>query len=109
MKTSLVAAAVAVLSLTAAPKISAQVVVSRPATPVTAIGTPVYYSSAYVAPYSYYVALPRPARGYVPYGASDTFAFYGNPYGRPNDPWTWPYMSGGNYGNLARYYYPPVR
>lgn len=120
MKTWFVAAAVAALTLTAAPEISAQVVVGRVSTPAPAVGNPVYnssvylapygpYSSAYVAPYSYYVRLPWPARGYVPYGASDTFAFHGNPYGHPYDPWTWPYMSGGYYGNLARYYYPPVR
>jgi hypothetical protein len=69
------------------------------------------YSSAYVVPYSYYAAWPNwPARGYVGYGESDIFPFYGRPYGRVYDKWTWNYMSDAYYGGvLARYYYPPVR
>jgi hypothetical protein len=66
------------------------------------------YPSSYVPPYSYYAApYPLPARIYVGYGSND-FPFYGKPYGHPYDPWTWPYLSGGSYGSLARYYYPPL-
>ena len=36
-----------------------------------------------ILPYSYYVALPSPARIYVPYGPTDSFPYYGSPYGRP--------------------------
>jgi hypothetical protein len=109
MKTWFAAAAVAAVSLAIAPEASAQVVVSRTWTPAPVYGETVYYSPAYVPPYSYYAALPWPARGYVPYGPNDGFPFYGTPYGHPYDPWTWPYMSGGYYRYLARYYYPPVR
>lgn len=85
-----------------------------PGGPVTL--TPGYgavtYSSAYVAPgavvkpYSYYV-LPAgvPSREYVGPAA---FPFYGRPYGHPYDRWTWTYMSTAGYGELARYYYPPL-
>ena len=69
------------------------------------------YSSAYSVPYSYYAAWPNwPARGYVGYGPNDIFPYYGRPYGRVYDLWTWSYMSDSYYGGaLARYYYPPVR
>ena len=103
------AAAVAALSLTVAPEVSAQVVVSGGRTPSSVYGEPMYDSSAYGPPYRYYAALPWAARGYVPYGPGDMFPFYGDPYGHPYDPWIWPYMSGGYYRYLARYYYPPVR
>jgi hypothetical protein len=43
----------------------------------------------------------------VGYGSND-FPFYGKPYGYPYDAWTWLYLSGGSYGSLARYYYPPL-
>ena len=58
-------------------------------------------------PYSYYVALPGPARQYVPYGPLDQFPFYGTPYGQPYDPWSWATLAGSN--APARYFYPPVR
>lgn len=61
-----------------------------------------------VAPYSYYVAYPYPARTYSGYGSND-FVFTGKAYGRPYDPWTWPYLSAGPGGPLSRYYYAPVR
>jgi hypothetical protein len=108
MKTWITAAAVAALSLTAVPEALAQVVVSRTWAPASVAGAPVYDSSAYVPPYSYYAAWPWPARGYVPYGPGDQFPFYGRAYGHPYDRWTWPYISGGYYRHLARYYYPPV-
>jgi hypothetical protein len=108
MKIWIAAVAVAALCLTVAPEAPAQVVVSRAWAPAPVIGAPVYYSSIYVPPYSYYAALPWPARGYVPYGPGDGFPFYGEPYGHPYDRWTWPYLSGGYYRYLARYYYPPV-
>jgi hypothetical protein len=59
-------------------------------------------------PYNYYVAHPYPARDYVGYGTND-FPFYGRPYGKPTDRWTWPFLSGSEARTLARYYYPPVR
>jgi hypothetical protein len=49
-------------------------------------------------PYSYYAAWPYPAREYVGYGFND-FPFYGQPYGSPNDRWSWQSMS--------RSYYAP--
>ncbi len=61
-----------------------------------------------VAPYSYYAAYPYPARSYSGYGSND-FIFRGKAYGRPYDPWTWPYLSAGPGGPLSRYYYAPVR
>jgi hypothetical protein len=72
-------------------------------------GATVTYSSAYIPPYSYYAAFPFPARGYVGYGPSDQFPFYGNPYGYPYDRWTWANLSASPFGGLARYYYAPVR
>jgi hypothetical protein len=59
-----------------------------------------------VFPYSYYVS--SPSRIYVPYGPNDQFPFYGQPYGSPNDRWSWNYM-GGSTRSLARYYFPPLR
>lgn len=98
----------------------------QPLTTVThsAVGIPAtVYSSSYVspgytsvavpppggpvmAPYSYYAAAPMPARYYVGYGVGD-FPFHGQPYGHPNDRWTWSYMSGES--RVSNYYYPPVR
>jgi hypothetical protein len=108
MKTWIAAAAVAALWLAVAPEAPAQVVVSRGWTSAPAIGGPVYQTSAYVPPYSYYAAYPGPAREYVPYGPYDAFPFYGRPYGHVYDRWTWPYRGGGYNRYLARYYYPPV-
>src|SRR5438309_8730762 len=108
----LVALAVAASSSLLASRAEAQGVARRGpwATP-PAVVAPAYYSSYYVPPYtypySYYAALPFPARGYVGLGSND-FPYYGRPYGSPSDPWTWPYMSSGGWA-LARYYYPPVR
>jgi len=66
------------------------------------------YSGSYRPPYSYYAApYSLPARYYVGYGSND-FPFYGRPYGHPYDRWSWPYLSGGYQGALARYYYPPL-
>ncbi len=59
-------------------------------------------------PYSYYTAFPARAREYVPYGPNDSFPFYGNPYGKPYDRWTWDSMSLGS-NAMQRYYYPPLR
>ncbi len=109
MKTSLTVAAVAALAMSLASVAEAQVVVSTTWAPSTVVAGPTYYSSAYVPPYSYYAALPFPARGYVPYGSVDEYPFYGQPYGHPYDRWTWPYLSGGYNAYLSRYYYPPVR
>ncbi len=65
-------------------------------------------NGTYVPPYNYTVVPPPwPARHYQGYGNSD-FPFYGKTYGRPYDAWSWPYLGGGYYNSLARYYYPPV-
>jgi hypothetical protein len=114
MKTLIAAGAVAVLLLLAEPRAGAQVV-------VTAVpgGTSVYTETPYVSyqfypyndryPYSYWAAIPFPARGYVGYGGND-FPYYGRPYGNPSDPWTWPYLSAAYQDTLsARFYYPPLR
>src|SRR5947209_341204 len=83
------------------------VVSSYYSAPVTSwwIGPAYYPSYGY---YSYYIMAPYPSRGYVGYGASDQFPFYGQPYGRAYDPWTWDYMGGGM-AYRAHYFYPPVR
>ncbi len=79
--------------------------IAAPAGPIA--GAPAPATTAYPY-YSYYAAYPRPARGYVGYG-DDGFPFRGQAYGHPYDPWSWPYMSGGNASVLARYYDPPVK
>jgi hypothetical protein len=123
LRTPLVALTVVVASCATASTADAQVVVRGGAPRVVRAypGTPYagwYTAPAYgyyagwsagpaVAPYSYYAAFPYPARGYVGYGAND-FPFYGHPYGHPYDPWSWTTLSGGAYGVLARYYYPPL-
>lgn len=64
--------------------------------------------SGYIPPYSYYAAIPpAPARMYVDYGNSG-FNYYGHPYGRPNDRWSWQAL-GSSQNLLDRYYYAPVR
>ncbi|WP_422925639.1 hypothetical protein [Singulisphaera sp. PoT] len=84
-----------------------------PASTVTSYSSYYAYPSTTYAPtptppYSYYAAWAGPARLYAGYGSND-FPFYGRPYGHAYDPWTWPYMSGSYYRDLAHYYYPPVR
>jgi hypothetical protein len=70
-----------------------------------------YAGFTYVAPsmgylpYSYYAALPFPARDYVGYGTND-FPFYGRPYGSPNDPWTWQSMSRSYYAPRGTFWAP---
>lgn len=56
-------------------------------------------------PYSYYITFPEPARTYVGLGEVDQFPFYGQPYGRPNDRWSWTGMMGNRAAGLDRYYY----
>ena len=66
-------------------------------------------NGTYIPPYSYtVVGHPYYARHYEGFGTND-FPFYGRIYGRPTDPWSWTYLSGGYYNALARYYDPPVR
>lgn len=108
---------VAALALAAPGRADAQTFVRNVAPvwapPGFAPADPVAYRASTVesVPYSYYAAWPNwPARGYVGYGQADIFPFYGHPYGRPYDPWTWPSLSESYYGGvLARYYYAPVR
>ena len=124
MKTAMVALMLAAGGLAFAPEAKAQAwVMTHPwagiwttgpgsTTPlnyvVPSYGT-VTYSSGYSVPtYSYYASYPYPARQYVGFGQND-FPFYGKPYGRPYDPWTWSAMNEDPYESLARYYYPPVR
>jgi hypothetical protein len=66
-------------------------------------GTVAGYPST-VARSGYSVVAP----GYGGLGYND-FPFSGKFYGRPYDPWTWPYMSGAYGRGLARYYDPPVK
>jgi len=108
MKTWIIAAAVAALSLIVVPATTAQVVMSRAWAPAPVGSAARYGSPSPNWPYSYYAAWPWPARGYVPYGPGDQFPFYGQPYGHPYDRWTWPYMGGGYNRYLARYDYPPI-
>jgi hypothetical protein len=82
---------------TLVPSVATYGVISRPT-----VGT------SYIPPYSYYVVPnPYPKRYYSGYGNND-FPFYGRPYGRPYDAWTWPYLSGGYDKGMARYFYPPL-
>lgn len=62
-------------------------------------------ASAYSYPYSYYAAYAagRPARNYVPLPNTVDFPYYGQAYGHPYDPWTWPYLA--NPGGVRTYYY----
>lgn len=65
--------------------------------------------TTYIPPYSYQVvANPYASRHYAGYGTND-FPFYGRPYGRPYDAWTWNYLSHDYYNAMAHYYYEPVR
>jgi len=116
MKTPIAAGlALAAVLLVSPPRANAQHHrVIAPTAVVAPVGGGTYgYSSGYAgAPayqYSYYAVPNRvgPARGYVGFGQSD-FPFYGQPYGHPYDPWTWPYMANNGRG-LARYYDPPVK
>ena len=94
---SVVAPAPVVVAPTLVPSVATYAVVPRPTV-----------GSTYVPPYSYYV-VPNPyaKRHYSGYGAND-FPFYGRPYGRPYDAWSWPYLSHGYDNAMARYYYPPL-
>ena len=92
---------------------AAPVVEFGPIGTVTSLGGVVFDSIPASSPvpqfsYSYFAAFPGPARQYVPYGPADSFPFYGTPYGKPYDRWTWETMSGPP-STLQRYYYPPVR
>lgn len=77
------------------------VVVSGPMPRYGALSSPVVY------PYSYYATTGN-AREYVPYGANDSFAFYGRPYGHAYDRWSWSTFAGTN-AAPARYFYEPLR
>jgi hypothetical protein len=111
MKTTIAALAVAILLFVVADADAQLVFPSGPPTGMGVVAAPASLG-VYVPPYSYYASYyynpGRPARGYVGLG-NDIFPFYGHPYGSPNDPWTWTYMSSNRYPTLARYYYPPVR
>ncbi|MEW4570423.1 hypothetical protein AB1L88_21365 [Tautonia sp. JC769] len=84
------------------------VVISSPAVPGPTAPGAIAVDPGMTFPYSYSAAFPNRARQYVPYGPTDVFPFYGTPYGRPYDRWTWASMTGPP-GALQRYYYPPVR
>ena len=109
MKMRIAAAGFVLLSLCVVSRGEAQVVVSADSwLGVPGSTSPVFIGPYGLVPYSYYAAIPFPARGYVGYGSND-FPYYGRPYGSPSDPWTWPYMSTAYNAGLVRYYYPPVR
>jgi hypothetical protein len=60
--------------------------------------------------YSYYAAPPGfPARIYVGLGTVGDFPFYGQPYGRAYDRYSWSGMMGSPDPRLVRYYSPPLR
>jgi hypothetical protein len=110
MKTTIAVLAFAVIS-TIASDADAQVIFPSGPPPGMPSAVSPADAPAYVPPYSYSVAYQRslPARIYVGYG-DDLFPFYGRPYGKPTDAWSWSAMSSSPYGGtLARYYYPPVR
>lgn len=76
--------------------------------PYSGSTVPPMIGTAYSPPYSYFAAYPLPPRGYYGYGANDVFPFYGQPYGKPSDRWSWDAM-GGSMASRTRYFYPPVR
>src|SRR3954451_19581925 len=102
MKMRIAAAGFVVLTLGMASRSDAQWVVSADSwygAPVATV--PAQWGQSGLTPYSYYAALPLPARGYVGYSNND-FPYYGSPYGSPSDPWTWPYMSTAYNAGLVR-------
>ena len=65
------------------------------------------FTPSTVPSYSYWTAAYYgiPPRTYVPYGAGpNDFPYYGQPYGSPSDPWSWPAMAGYANGVPTRYY-----
>jgi hypothetical protein len=61
----------------------------------------------YTPSYSYWTAAyyGYPPRTYVGLGGkSQDFPYYGQPYGSPSDPWSWPAMAGYSKGIPTRYY-----
>lgn len=78
-------------------------VLPQPGYSVVSYGAPrVVSGGKYLPLYDYGAApYPLPARIYSGYGQND-FAFYGQAYGHPYEPWTW--------AGLSRYpAYPPIR
>ena len=116
MRPKLWAVLVGVALALGASRVHAQGVVYRvPTTTYTSFYyAPAHYDAGalgttYVRPNSYYLApYGWPAREYVGIGGANDFPFYGQPWGNPSEPWSWPYI--GTYPNpqLFRYYYPPV-
>jgi hypothetical protein len=120
MKTLLKALVIAAPLMVGASRADAQYVISRgysvvspaptyvPSVATFAVIPRPTVGTTYIPPYSYYVvANPYAKRYYSGYGTND-FPFYGRPYGRPYDAWTWPYLSHGYYNAMAHYYYPPL-
>src|SRR5690242_12194486 len=66
-------------------------------------GTPTF-APYYMPSYSYWTAAYYgfPPRIYAGYGYND-FPYYGQPYGSPSDPWSWPAMAGYPYGIPTRF------
>jgi hypothetical protein len=103
------------IGLGAASRAGAQGMVSNPASTSYSsfYWVPAHYDAGalgktYVAPYNYYLApYGLPARQYVGFGTND-FPFYGQPYGNPSGPWSWPFLGTYPDPRLIRYYYPPV-
>jgi hypothetical protein len=62
---------------------------------------------SYFPSYSYWTAAyyGYPARIYIGLGSpANDFPYFGQPYGSPSDPWSWPAMSGYPNGVPTRYY-----
>jgi hypothetical protein len=113
LKTSLIALAAVAAFLSIAPQASAQTGIWIPPSGVAPGSVRASYPRGYSTPvggsffvqgdvtprfpYSYWAAFPNPAREYVGYGFND-FPFYGDPYGKPTDRWSWQYMSGAGSG-----------
>jgi hypothetical protein len=73
-----------------------------PVNRATPLSTHTYWPS-----YSYWTAAyyGYPPRIYIGLGsAANDFPYYGQPYGSPSDPWTWPAMAGNGSGRPTRYY-----
>jgi hypothetical protein len=108
--------ALATLSLVALAVSSARAQHAAGPAPYLAPTVPVYRPTPAALPASTYTYAPSysywtaayygyPPRIYVGLGsAANDFPYYGQPYGSPSDPWSWPAMAGYPSGIPTRYY-----
>jgi hypothetical protein len=88
----------------------AQYAVTATSTPVASRTSPGGIPAStytYTPSYSYWTAAyyGYPPRTYIGLGGkSQDFPYYGQPYGSPSDPWSWPAMAGYSKGIPTRYY-----